>query len=98
MRERGDLTDFTGAGDDGATATESVAACICHALRRLYGISIIAFGSRGGCNRLTTQPRANRYPVGAPNARLRIFGRSLTPNRPSSDQIEDSPRRIHPRR
>jgi hypothetical protein len=44
MRGRGDLTGFTGAGDDdGATATESLAACICHALRRLYAISIAAF-------------------------------------------------------
>jgi len=43
MRVRGDLSDFTGAGDDGATATESVAACICQELRRLYAISIAAF-------------------------------------------------------
>jgi hypothetical protein len=43
MRGRGDLTGFTGTGGDCATATESVAACICHALRRLYAILIAAF-------------------------------------------------------
>jgi hypothetical protein len=43
MRGRGDLTGFTGADVDGAIATESLAACICHALRRLYAISIAAF-------------------------------------------------------
>jgi hypothetical protein len=38
MRERGGFTAFTGAGDEGATATESVAACICPRLRRQYAI------------------------------------------------------------
>jgi hypothetical protein len=44
MRGRGDLTGLAAAGaDDGATATESVAACICHELRRLYAIAYLAF-------------------------------------------------------
>jgi hypothetical protein len=38
MRERGGFTAFTGPGDEGATATESVAACICPRLRRQYAI------------------------------------------------------------
>ncbi len=39
MRGRGDLVPFSSAGDDeGATATESVAACICRGLRRQYAI------------------------------------------------------------
>src|SRR5258705_10328625 len=41
MRERGDLTAFTVAGDEGATATESVAACICPRLRRQYAIETL---------------------------------------------------------
>jgi hypothetical protein len=32
------LTAFTGADEEGATATESVAACICPWLRRQYAI------------------------------------------------------------
>jgi hypothetical protein len=39
MRERGDLAGFAGAADDGATATESVAACICQGLWRLNAIA-----------------------------------------------------------
>src|SRR6202163_4295594 len=38
MRERGDLAGFTGTAAGGATATESVAACICRGLRRQYAI------------------------------------------------------------
>jgi hypothetical protein len=38
MRERGDLAAFTGAGNEGATATDSVAACICLELRRQYAM------------------------------------------------------------
>jgi hypothetical protein len=39
MRERGDLTGFAGAADGAATATESVAACICRGLWRLNAIA-----------------------------------------------------------
>jgi len=39
MRERGDLAGLAGAAEDGATATESVAACICQGLRRLNAIA-----------------------------------------------------------
>jgi hypothetical protein len=46
MRERGDLAGFTGASNDGATATESVAACICRWLRRQYAIASLP--SRAG--------------------------------------------------
>ncbi len=38
MRGRGDLAVLTGADDDGATATDSVEACICGWLRRQYAI------------------------------------------------------------
>src|SRR4051812_7404081 len=68
MRERGDLTGFTGAADDGATATESVAACICNRLWRRYAIGSVAFIY--GPDVIASQynpvgPRANRYPVRA---------------------------------
>jgi len=59
MRERGDLTGLAAAGagtaDDGATATDSVAACICHELRRLYAIDILPSPAATG-NRLPIQP------------------------------------------
>jgi hypothetical protein len=38
MRDRGDLAGLTDTGAEGATATESVAACICLELRRQYAI------------------------------------------------------------
>lgn len=41
MRDRGDLAGFAATGEEGATATESVAACICLDLRRQYAISLL---------------------------------------------------------
>jgi hypothetical protein len=38
MRDRGDLAGFTGTAAGGATATDSVAACICRGLRCQYAI------------------------------------------------------------
>src|SRR5712691_6348402 len=65
MRGRGDLTDFTGEGGDGAATTESVAACICNRMRRLDAIEL-RLHVRAGCDRLTIQPmrsQTNRYPA-----------------------------------
>src|ERR1700694_316696 len=99
MRERGDLSGFTGTGNEGATATESVAACICPGLRRQYAIRITAFTCgprmRPALYYLVC-PRAKQHPFGQRNARFRTSGRSLTPNRRSSDQIGGSRRGIHP--
>ena len=47
MRGRGDLAGFAGGtADEGATATDSVAACICGGLRRQYAIESLP--SRAG--------------------------------------------------
>ncbi len=56
-------------------------------------------GSR--CDLFTTQPSAFSNlpaPVGGREPDFRTSGRSLTPNRPPSDQIEGRSRRIRPRR
>src|ERR1700694_1369307 len=99
MRERGDLAAFAGAGEEGATATDSVAACICLELRRQYAIELLP--SRAGSR--DTAPgyylvccRAKQHPFGQRNARFRTSGRSLTPNRRPSDQIGDSLGGIRP--
>jgi hypothetical protein len=43
MRGRGDFTGFAATAEEGATATDSVAACICPRLRRQYAIELSAF-------------------------------------------------------
>src|ERR1700721_507963 len=43
MRVRGALTAFAATGAEGATATDSIAACICSRLRRQYAITITTF-------------------------------------------------------
>src|SRR5258707_6033037 len=43
MRVRGALTTFAATGAEGATATDSIAACICSRLRRQYAITITTF-------------------------------------------------------
>ena len=43
MRGRGDLAGFNGTEDRGATATDSVAACIWGVVRRQLAIGITAF-------------------------------------------------------
>src|ERR1700675_4557057 len=93
MRERGDLAAFTGTGEEGATATDSVAACICLELRRQYAIELLPLRAKS----LDTAPRyylmyyrAKQHPFGQGDARFRTFGRSLAPNRRPSDQIGGS--------
>src|SRR6266852_8763102 len=96
MRGRGDLTDLTGAGGDGAATTESVAACICSRMWRLDAIEL-CLHVWAGCDRLTIQPmrsQTNRYPARVLRRSTSDIRRSLTPNRLSSDQIEGRPRRI----
>ena len=93
MRERGDLAAFTGTGEEGATATDSVAACICLELRRQYAIRIIASTRREpryGPRILPNVLSSEVAPLGHGNARFRTFERSLAPNRRLSDQIGDS--------
>jgi hypothetical protein len=66
MRERGDLTGLAAAGagptiaaaDLAATATESVAACICRGLRRQYAIefaALIHWAGPGRSQRITSR-------------------------------------------
>src|SRR5438034_6142756 len=104
MRGRGDLAPFSSACDDeGATATESVAACICRGLRRQYAIGSLP--SRAGLEigRVTILPvlpnvfPTEAAPFGQATARFRTSGRSLTRKPAVSDQIGDSLSRIRPR-
>src|SRR5260370_38325086 len=100
MRERGDLAGFTGAGKDGATATDSVAACICPGLRRQYAIGSLPrlrgleWGPRQKNNCLAPSRTKPVRLLGHENARFLASGRSLTPNRPSPDQIRATRRGI----
>ena len=87
------------ARDDGATATELVAACICPGLRRQYAIGScphmrVSNAARFTYNCLVLVPERSSTLPGRGNARFRTSERSLTPNRQSFDQIEGSLRGV----
>jgi hypothetical protein len=101
MRARGDLAGLApvaaDAADEGATATESVAACICRGLRRQFAIEITAFARAPDA----LPPHPVSCCIAGPsrrrsgqNGRPSDAGPSLPPNRPFPDQIRDSRCRI----
>ena len=98
MRERGALAV---ACEEGATATVSVAACICPGLRRQYAIGSSPSCAGPGVARFKyncgTRPRVAAPFLKPREARDFAYrSDSLTPNRRSHDQIEESSGKIRP--
>ena len=87
MRERGDFGGLTATAEEGATATDSVAACICPRLRRQYAIGLPAFtGASNGARQSNSYAFSSEAaPVSALEALNFGPGRNLTPNRRSLD-------------